>query len=88
MSEGNYDDEALRRVADLVAEQIVSQFKIAMESIDEIKLQVAKIPAIHDDVAELVSDMRAVKQAIKETNQDLRELDERVTQLEASAYHA
>lgn len=88
MSEGKYDDEALQRVADLVAEQIVSQFKTAMESIDEIKLRVAKIPAIHDDVAELVSDMRAVKQAIKETNQDLRELDERVTQLEASAYHA
>ncbi len=88
MSEGNYDDEAMQRMADLVAEQIVSQFKTAMESIDEIKLQVAKIPAIHDDVAELVSDMRAVKQAIKETNQDLRELDERVTQLETSAYHA
>ena len=88
MGDKKYDDEALQRMADLVAEQIVSQFKTAIESIDEIKLQVAKIPAIHDDVAELVSDMRAVKQAIKETNQDLRELDERVTQLETSAYHA
>jgi peptidoglycan hydrolase CwlO-like protein len=88
MSEGDYDDKALRRVADLVAEQITSQFKTALESLDEIKLQVAKIPAIQDDIAELKSDMKAVKQAIKETNQDLRELDERVTELETAAYHA
>lgn len=84
MSGGSYDDEALQRVAELVAEQITSQLKTASESIDEIKLQVSKIPAIHDDVAELVSDMRAVKQAIKETNDDLRELDARVSQLEAA----
>ena len=83
-----YDDEALQRVADLVAEQIINQFKTAMESIDEIKLQVAKIPAIRDDIAELKSDMKAVKHAIKETNQDLRELDARVSELETSAYHA
>jgi predicted nucleic acid-binding Zn-ribbon protein len=88
MSEGKYDDEALARLAELVSEQIASQFKTALESIDEIKAQVAKIPAIHDDVAELVSDMRAVKQAIKDTNADLRELDERVSRLETSAYHA
>ncbi len=88
MSEGKYDDEALQRMATLVTEQIVSQFKTAMESIDEIKFQVSKIPAISDDVHELKNDMKAVKQAIKETNQDLRELDHRVTQLEASAYHA
>lgn len=88
MGDKKYDDEALQRVADLVAEQIVSQFKTALESIDQIKLQVAKIPAMHDDITELKSDMKAVKQAIKETNQDLRELDARVNELEASAYHA
>jgi uncharacterized coiled-coil DUF342 family protein len=88
MSEGKYDDETLARLAELVGEQIASQFKTALESVDEIKKQVAKIPTIHDDVAELVSDMRAVKQAIKETNADLRELDQRVQELEASAYHA
>lgn len=88
MSEGSYDDEALQRVADLVAEQIVSQFKTALESIDQIKLQVAKIPAIQDDLHELKNDMKAVKQAIKDTNADLRELDARVTRLETSAYGA
>lgn len=88
MSEGKYDDEALARLAELVGEQIISQFKTAFESIDEIKAQVAKIPAVHDDVTELKSDMKAVKQAIKETNADLRELDNRVGELETSAYHA
>lgn len=81
------DDEALQRMADLVTEQIISQFKTAIESIEEIKQQVARIPAIHDDVTELKHDMRAVKQAIKETNQDLRELEHRVNRLEA-AYSA
>ena len=88
MGDKKYDDEALQRVAELVAEQITSQFKTAIESIDEIKRQVAKIPTIHDDVAELKSDMKAVKQAIKETNEDLRELEDRVIQLETAGYHA
>jgi uncharacterized coiled-coil DUF342 family protein len=83
-----YDDAALQRVAELVAEQIVSQFKTAIESIDEIKRQVAKIPTIHDDTTELKSDMKAVKQAIKETNEDLRELEDRVIALETADYHA
>lgn len=87
MGDKKYDDEALQRMADLVAEQIINQFKTATESIEEIKSQVTKIPVIHDDVAELVSDMRAVKQAIKETNEDLRELERRVDRLEA-AYSA
>jgi archaellum component FlaC len=87
MGDKKYDDEALQRMADLVAEQIVSQFKTAAESIDQIKLQVAKIPAILEDTNDLKSDMRAVKQAIKETNEDLRELEHRVNRLEA-AYSA
>lgn len=88
MSAGEYDDEALRRVAELVAEQLTSQLKTAAESIDQIKLQVAKIPAIQQDLHELKNDMKAVKQAIKDTNTDLRELDNRVTELETAAYHA
>ncbi|HVI60755.1 MAG TPA: hypothetical protein VM535_01220 [Candidatus Saccharimonadales bacterium] len=88
MSAGEYDEEALRRVADLVAEQIASQFKTAIESIDQIKLQVAKIPAIQEDLHELKNDMKAVKQAIKDTNSDLRELDNRVAELETSVFHA
>jgi predicted nucleic acid-binding Zn-ribbon protein len=87
MGDKKYDDEALQHVADLVAEQIVSQFKTATESIEEIKLQMAKIPAIHDDTTDLKNDMKAVKLAIKETNQDLRELEHRVDRLEA-AYSA
>ncbi|HVV66532.1 MAG TPA: hypothetical protein VHB72_00470 [Candidatus Saccharimonadales bacterium] len=88
MSAGEYDNEALQRVADLVAEQIVSQFKTAMEAIEQIKRQTSNIPAIQNDIDELKNDMKAVKQAIKDTNTDLRELDGRVEQLETSAYHA
>jgi hypothetical protein len=88
MSDGGDDSQAMHRVAELVAEQVNSQLKTALEALDEIKLQVGRIPAIQDDIAELKSDMRAVKQAIKETNFDLRELDRRVTRLETSAYHA
>lgn len=88
MSDRGDNNEAVHRVADLVAEQINSQLKTALEALDQIKLQVSKIPAIQDDIAELKSDMKAVKQAIKETNLDLRELDHRVSQLETSTYHA
>lgn len=87
MGDKKYDEEALQRVAELVVEQIASQFKTASESIEEIKLQVAKIPSIHDDTTDLKNDMKAVKLAIKETNQDLRELEHRVNRLEA-AYSA
>lgn len=85
---GGDNDDAVRRVAELVAEQVSGQLKTAQEALDEIKLQVAKIPAIQDDLNELKSDMRAVKQAIKDTNLDLRELEARVSRLETSAYHA
>jgi uncharacterized coiled-coil DUF342 family protein len=88
MSDRGDDNEAVRRVADLVAEQVSGQLKTALEALDEIKLQVSKIPAIQDDIAELKSDMKAVKQAIKDTNLDLRELDQRVNRLETVAYHA
>ncbi len=88
MGDKKYDDEALQRVAELVAEQVSSQLKTALESLDEIKFQVARIPSIYDDLTELKNDMKAVKQAIKETNKDLRELDARVTDLETAAYHA
>ena len=87
MSGRGDDTEAAQRVAELVTEQINSQLQTALEAINEIKLQVGKIPAIQDDIAELKSDMRAVKHAIKETNFDLRELDRRVSQLESSSYH-
>jgi uncharacterized coiled-coil DUF342 family protein len=88
MSEGGDDNDAVRRVAELVAEQVNSQLKTALEALDEIKRQVGKLPAIHDDVTDLKNDMKAVKQAIKETNADLHELENRVEQLETSAYHA
>ena len=84
---GGEDNDAVRRIAELVAEQISGQLKTAQEAIDEIKLQVRKIPAIQDDVSELKSDMKAVKQAIKDTNLDLRELDGRVNRLETAAYN-
>ena len=87
MGDKKYDEEALQRVAELVAEQIASQLKTASESIEEIKLQMSKIPAIHDDTTDLKNDMKAVKHAIKETNEDLRELEHRVDRLEA-AYSA
>jgi uncharacterized coiled-coil DUF342 family protein len=87
MSDGG-DNESARYIAGLVSEQIGEQLKTAIEAIDEIKRQVAKIPALHDDIAELKSDMKAVKQAIKETNLDLRDAEQRVSQLETSAYHA
>jgi chromosome segregation ATPase len=85
---GGDDNDAVRRTAELVAEQISGQLKTAQEAIDEIKHQVGKIPAMQDDLAELKSDMKAVKQAIKDTNLDLRELEGRVGQLETSTYHA
>ena len=84
MGDKKYDDEALQRMAELVAEQITSQFQTAMESIEDIKQQVAKIPAVHDDTTSLKNDMKAVKHAIKKTNQDLRELERRVDRLEAA----
>jgi uncharacterized coiled-coil DUF342 family protein len=88
MSAGKYDDDDLMRIAELVAEQMISQIKTELESIDEIKKRVSGIPEMQDDITELKSDVKAVKHAVKDTNTDLRKLDHRVTQLETSDYNA
>ncbi len=46
-----------------------------MESLDAISLQVAKIPKMEKDIAELKSDMKTVKFAVKETNRELHEMN-------------
>jgi len=71
-----------------MAEDIKNEFRAGFEAIEEIKQQVAKIPTLRDDVAELSDDMKAVKAALRETNSDIHTHEHRLTRLENNAYHA
>lgn len=85
MSGKVYDEDDLKRVADMVGEQLSHQLDTVMEAVVDMQGKVARLPQIQHDVAELKADMKAVKAAIRDTNRDLANLDSRVTQLEIAA---
>ncbi len=78
MNDKKYDEDDIQRLGGVIAEDLASQFKAGFEAIDEIKKQVAKIPAIEATVIDLQSDMKVVKAAVTANSKDRR-----LTQVEA-----
>ena len=83
-----YDDGDLQRLGWVIGEHIVDRFKLGFEAIDQIKLQVNKIPGMEADLAELKSDMKVVKHVLKATDKDLQSHNKRITKLEKAVFHA
>jgi hypothetical protein len=82
----SYNDNDLQRLGEILAEQITSEFKLGFEAIGAIKQQVAILPALEAKVDALTLDMRVVKAAVTDTNQDQRRLEKRVDKLELTAH--
>lgn len=73
------------RYTNLILEEMRGQTQTILEIVLSMQPQVAKIPAMEENIAELKADMKIVKQAVAETNKDLKLLERRVTNLEKSA---
>jgi predicted nucleic acid-binding Zn-ribbon protein len=71
--------------ARLILEHVDSQFDRINEALKEIQKQVAKIPSMTEEIAEVRDDMRAVKAAIAATNEDVQDHERRLSKLETSA---
>jgi len=65
-------------------EDIQGDVKKILESITGMKENIARIPAIESDVENIESNIKAVKAALTATNQDILELKQRVSYLEAA----
>jgi hypothetical protein len=85
MSSKVYSQDDIARMAGLISDNIVSQFKTGMEAIDEILVQTRKIPKMEETLEKLSSDMDIVKLALKHTNQDVQNHERRITKLEQKA---
>jgi hypothetical protein len=64
-------------------EDLASKMDLLVEIVTVMKDQVARIPIIEEDIAALKSDMKIVKIVVTENNQEIRNLDRRVTLLES-----
>lgn len=65
-------------------EDMQSDVKKILETISGMKENISRIPAIERDVENIESDIKAVKAAVTATNQDIIDLKQRVSFLEAA----
>ncbi len=67
---------------DVLLEDIRSQMQAVLEISLDTQKNIKPISSIQSDVVELKSDIKTIKQAVIDTNKDLRLLERRVTKLE------
>lgn len=77
MNPDNYTAVLLKEIRD--------QMKSVLEIVADNQAKVSKLDGIERDVSELKQDMKIVKQAVTDTNKDLKLLERRVTKLEQAA---
>jgi polyhydroxyalkanoate synthesis regulator phasin len=65
-------------------EEIRSQNQAVIEAIGDMRDKVDLIPEMRADIKDLQVDMKVVKSAVKETNEDLKHLEHRVIRLETA----
>lgn len=71
MSDRTYTEDGIQRIGGVIAEKLADEFRAGFEALESIAQSVARIPRMEVDVAELKSDMKVVKAAVKDTNREL-----------------
>lgn len=66
----------------VLLEDMEDKMDFLVDAMKGMQTQVKHIPTIRYDVSELKRDVKVIKTAVKDTNNDLRNLDKRVTVLE------
>ncbi len=68
----------------ILLEEIRDQNKAVLEAVDDMQKNVAKIPAIEEDVAELKQDVKIVKAAVTDTSKQQGDHEDRISRLETA----
>ena len=69
------------RYTNVILEDIRNQMQAVLEIVADVQTQVSDMPK-RDELNELKDDVKTIKQAVIDTNKDLRLLERRVTKLE------
>lgn len=77
-------DESIRSLGVLI-ETVIDQNQAILEAVGDMQQNVAKIPPMQEDIAELKADVQLVKAAITDTSRQVNDLEERATKLEVGA---
>ena len=76
-------DEA--RYTNVILEEMRGQIRTIHEIVVANQPKIAKIDGMEQDIKELKADVKAIKEAVKDTNHDLRLLERRVTKFERAS---
>jgi len=68
----------------VLLEQIRDQNKAVLEAVSDMQRNVAELPAMKQDIAELKQDMKIVKAAITDVSHQVQDHERRLTDLEAA----
>ncbi len=73
------------RYTNLILEEMRDQIAVIHEIVVANQSKIAKIDVMEQDIKELKSDVKVIKQVVTDTNKDLRLLERRVDNLEQQA---
>ncbi len=65
-------------------EEIRDQNKVVLESVGDMQRQVAVLPAMQQDIAELKQDMKVVKAAVTDLSRQVNDHERRIGDLETA----
>lgn len=83
MTKKSYDEDDLKRVASLMAEEIGSRIDALEENI-EIIIERKVRPIVQEELVEVKEDIHLIRAAVRETNKGLHVLEKRVARLETN----
>jgi hypothetical protein len=69
---------------DVILEEIREHSRAVLEAVGDMQQHVAKIPTIEHDVAELTADMKVIKAAVLDTNNQVQKHEHRLTAIETT----
>jgi uncharacterized protein involved in exopolysaccharide biosynthesis len=69
-----------------ILEDMRDQYQVLIEAVTDMQGNVAKIPKIEKDIAELKQDVRVVKAVVTDISKQQQKHEKRITTLEASSH--
>lgn len=82
LEEGQTELRGDVRRLEILLEDTDSRLDATLEVVSSMRDSVLRIPQMADDIANLKVDNKLIKMTVKATNQDLKDLNRRVTHLE------
>lgn len=83
MAKKTYDEDDLKRIAELITEDIGTRIDALEENMGAIIERKVR-PIVQEELVEAREDIKLIKAAVTDTNKDLHKLERRVARLEAT----